>query len=78
MPLGRLVEACEQAQQGALAAAAAPDDGDELAGRDMQVDIAQHLALAKGLLQRVHRQRNPAQQPLWFVKGGHATFPLAT
>ncbi|MNE61501.1 hypothetical protein D3C80_1567200 [compost metagenome] len=72
-----LVEPGEQAQQGALAAAAAPDNGDELPGRNMQVDVTQHLALAEGLLQVLRRQRNPAQQSWWrFLEDGHAPSPL--
>ena len=39
------------AQQRALAAAAAPDDGDEFARRQRQVDLSQHLARTIGLVQ---------------------------
>ena len=45
------VEAGEQAQQRALAAAAAADDGDELPGRHMEVEAAQHR-LAPNVLAR--------------------------
>ncbi len=45
----RLVQPGQQAQQGALAAAAATDHGDELARRDVQVDALKHLAFAEGL-----------------------------
>ncbi len=47
----RRLQAGQQAQQGALAAAAAPDDGDELAGVHVQRDAAQHLAFAEALAQ---------------------------
>jgi hypothetical protein len=63
-----------QAEQRALAAAAAPDDGDELAGRDMQVDAAKHLVVAEGFAQAADGQRQagmrsvrlPAQRPRLF------------
>src|SRR5206468_12299441 len=42
---------CDQAQQGTLAAAAAPDDRDELSNRDMQIDAAQHLVGTERLAQ---------------------------
>ncbi|MCY1181021.1 hypothetical protein D9M73_215020 [compost metagenome] len=56
-----LVEPREQTQQGAFTATATPDDGDELSGRNMQVDVTQYLALAKGFLQVLRRQRYAAQ-----------------
>ncbi|MNC57438.1 hypothetical protein D3C75_1070980 [compost metagenome] len=56
-----LVEPREQTQQGAFTATATPNDGDELSGRNMQVDVTQYLALAKGFLQVVRRQRYAAQ-----------------
>ncbi|MNJ70821.1 hypothetical protein D3C77_673070 [compost metagenome] len=70
-----LVEPCEQAQQGAFATTATADNGHELAGRNMQVDVTQHLALAEGFLQVVRRQRDTAQQPWWFFEDGHAPSP---
>ena len=51
------VEAGDQPQQRALAAAAAADDGDELAGRNAQVDAAQHLVVAERLAQAADVQR---------------------
>ena len=42
------LQARDQAEQRALAAATAPDDSDELAGGDVQVDAAQHLVVAEG------------------------------
>ena len=41
----------DQAQQRTFAAAAAADDRDELPGRDMQVDAAQHLVVAERFAQ---------------------------
>ena len=41
LPLGLLVEAGENAQQGRLAAAARPDDAQELAGRHAQIDVVE-------------------------------------
>ena len=49
-----------QAQQRALAAAAAADDGDELARRDVQVDAAQHLARAVALGEAVELSASAA------------------
>ncbi len=46
---GERVEAGQLTQQRALAAAAATNDGDELAGRDAQVEAMQNLPLAKAL-----------------------------
>jgi hypothetical protein len=43
---GRLQDAGDQRQQRALAAAALPDDGDELAGRNRKRDVAQRRGLA--------------------------------
>ncbi len=40
----RLIEAGEQAQKRALATTTAPDHGDELPRRNVQIDVAQHLA----------------------------------
>ncbi len=42
------LEARDQPQQRALAATAAAYDRDELTGRNMQVDPAQHLVLPEG------------------------------
>ena len=56
--IGRL-QAGEQAQQRALAAAAAADDGDELARADVQVDAAQHLRSPKRLPRPSNGQRRP-------------------
>ena len=42
------LQARDQAEQRALAAATAPDDSDELAGGDVQVVAAQHLVVAEG------------------------------
>jgi len=38
---GRLLQRGDQAQQGALAAAARPQDGDELAGRDRERELGE-------------------------------------
>ncbi|MNP41326.1 hypothetical protein D3C76_1350210 [compost metagenome] len=74
-----LVETGQQAQQGALAAATTADDGDELAGRNMQLDTLQHFALAKGLAQAAGSQRDATQQA-WrlFLEYGHAPSFFAT
>ena len=40
----RLIEAGEQAQERALATTAAPDHGDKLPRRNVQIDVTQHLA----------------------------------
>ena len=55
------LEARDQAQQRALAAAAAADDRDELAGGNMQVDAAQHLVVAEGFAQAADGERQPAR-----------------
>ena len=60
------VETCQQAQQGAFAATATADDGDELPGVDIEVEAMQHLALAKALDQLA--DANP--QAGRFVDGG--------
>ncbi|MNP43578.1 hypothetical protein D3C76_1374040 [compost metagenome] len=74
-----LVEPGQQAQQGALATAAAPDDGNELAGRNVQVDTTQHFTLAKGLAQAIGGQRDtPQQARRLFLENGHAPSFLAT
>ncbi len=59
--IGRLVETGDEAQERALAAAAAPDDGDELPGRDMEVDAAQHLCLAETLAHTTHSEAGPGR-----------------
>ena len=51
------VEAGDQTQQRALAAAAAADDGDELAGGDVEVDPAQHLLVAERFDNSAQRER---------------------
>ncbi|MNN13011.1 hypothetical protein D3C81_1260270 [compost metagenome] len=73
-----LVEPCQQAQQGALAAAAATDDGDELPRRDVQVDAFEDFTLAKRLAQAVRRQGDATQQA-WrlFLEHAHAPSFLA-
>ncbi|MNT24893.1 hypothetical protein D3C72_1603920 [compost metagenome] len=48
---GGFFEARDEPQQRALAAAAAPHDGDELARLDGQLRVAQHLARAIALVQ---------------------------
>ncbi|MCY1215349.1 hypothetical protein D9M72_271920 [compost metagenome] len=73
----RLVQARKQTQQGALAAAAATDHGDELAGRNQQVDALEHFTLAEGLADAAQRQRNAALELLRCMQGGHAAPPLA-
>jgi len=69
-----LVQPGQQAQQGALAAAAAPDHGDELARRDVQVDALKHLAFAEGLADAFDRQRDALADA---VQRGHCAPPLA-
>ena len=60
-------EACDQAQQRALAAAAAADDGDELPGRDMQIDAAQHFIVAERFLETADGQRQSARRSMGAV-----------
>src|SRR3984885_11248297 len=55
-------ETGDQAQQGALAAAAAADHGHELARGNVQVDAAQHLVIAKRFVQAANGQRKPARR----------------
>lgn len=76
-----LVEAGQQAQQGALAAAAAANDSDELPGRNQQVDVLEHLALAEAPRHSAQGQRDTALEALRSAaKGGvvgiHAPPPL--
>jgi hypothetical protein len=51
----------QQAQQGALAAAAAAHQCDELARRHAQVDVVQHLAFAVGLGHAAQCDRQPGR-----------------
>ncbi|MNG02706.1 hypothetical protein D3C84_857470 [compost metagenome] len=74
---GRLVQARQQAQQGALATAAAADHGNELASGDQQVDTLEHVTLAEGLADAAQYQRDAALQALRCLQGGHAAPPLA-
>ncbi len=46
---GRLLEAGDHAQHGGLAAARRAEEGDELAARDIQVEILHHRRGAEGL-----------------------------
>src|SRR6478609_3978157 len=55
-----LFEAGDEPQQCALATAALADDRDELAGRDVQVDTAQHLVVAEGFAQAPDAERKAA------------------
>jgi len=50
----------DQAQQRALAAAAAADDGDELPCRNVQVDAAQHLVVSERFAQGTDGERKAA------------------
>ncbi len=45
----RPLEAGDQAEQRRLAAAGGAEDGDQLAGADVEVDIVQHLLVAEAL-----------------------------
>ncbi len=71
-----LVESGQQAQQGALAAAAAADHGDELAGGDAQVDALEHLPLTEGFADALHHQGNAALEVLRRGQRIHAAPPL--
>ena len=48
------VEPADRAQQRALAAAALADDHEQLAGRDVEVDVAEHDAVAEAALDAAH------------------------
>ena len=71
VPGVRLVEPGDQPQQRALAAAAAADDGDELAGGDMQVKLVQHARRAELLDEAAHGERRAGRRICWSaaVKG---------
>ena len=58
--LRRRLQRGHQAQQGAFAAAAAADDGDELARLNHQFGMPRHLALAVMLGQAAHVKANAA------------------
>ena len=60
---GRLVQAGDQAQQRALAAAAAADDGHELASLDIKGDAMQDLVLTEALghTPQAHRRSRGAE-----------------
>ena len=47
----RRLEQVDAAQQGGLARAGRPDDADDLARVDVQVDVLEHLELPEGLVQ---------------------------
>ena len=51
----RLLKSEQQTQQRALAAAAPSDDGDELAGGNVQIDAPQYLLLSKRFPQVTNR-----------------------
>ncbi len=55
-----VLEPRDQAQQRALAAAAAADDGDELTRGNVQIDTTQHLMVAERLPKAANGQRKPA------------------
>src|SRR6185312_13144055 len=69
LALAQLLEASDQFQEGALAAAGRPEQRDELAGRDRQINAAEyrHLAITfadidqldrgRGLIRRCSHQR---------------------
>ena len=54
-----LIEPGDQPQQRALAASAASDDGDELAGGDMEIEFSQHPRGAETFGKAAHRHRRP-------------------
>ena len=56
----RLFEAEQEPQQRALAAAAAPDNGDEFAGAHIQIDAVEHLIVAEGFSQALNVDRQAA------------------
>ena len=56
----RLFQPEQHAQQSALAAAAAPHDGDEFTGADVQIDAAQYLIFSKRLAQLTNCHRDAA------------------
>ena len=56
----RLLQPEQHAQQSALAAAAAPDDGDEFTGADVQIDAPQYLIFSKRLAQLANCHRDAA------------------
>jgi hypothetical protein len=58
-------------QQGALAAAAAPDDGDELARCRAQFDTVQHLAPVIALDHLLHVQRDTAGGGIRLARPAH-------
>src|SRR5207237_6190966 len=62
-----LLQAGDEAQQRALAAAALAHDRDELAGGDVQVDAAQHFIVAVGFAQAADAERQAAVMHLAFL-----------
>ena len=61
VPASMRLETCDQAQQRALAAAAAADDRDELAGGNVQIDAAQHSIVAERFVQAADGEREPTR-----------------
>ena len=57
------IQPSDQPQQRAFAAAAAADDGNELAGRDVEVDAMQHLVTAERFGHAA--QRHVGTRPSW-------------
>ncbi len=58
------VEAREDAQQGGLAAAAAPEQGDELAGCDVESEVVDDRAAVEGAGQPLDMDRGPGHRPV--------------
>jgi hypothetical protein len=80
LPGSRLVQPGEQTQQGTFAATAAAYHGNELSGRNMQVDVLEDFTAAEGFLQLLYRQWDATQQVrrLLLFQTAHAAPPLVT
>jgi hypothetical protein len=75
LPRTGLFQPCHKAQQGGLAAAAAPNDGDELAGLNIELHLLEHftLAIALGQLPRLQMHALRALGLLFLLR----VWPLA-
>src|SRR5215204_838736 len=83
VPAGRPFEVVDAAQQRRLARATGADDGDRLAGIDLQVDALEHLVGAEALVQIDHSEerfhygtRKSEVGSRKYGRGGDATIAL--
>src|SRR5829696_6017307 len=76
VPAGRAFEVIDAAQQRRLARATGADDGDRLAGIDIQIDAFEHLVGAEALVQVDHSEERFHYGTRKYGRGGDATIAL--